>query len=162
MLVVAIIAYALLDSYYKGDGIIGQTLVDSEFPPTSVSPFYLKPITWLMILIIISWYFFLELVKNRLTLLSSKSASLFSVAFLIITILSFYEVLYNFMIWAVLLVSAGSSAFDPDKVVNAFPSDKYKVNLVVATKIGVTIFGSAVYGFYVLREARKGNHIDKK
>jgi O-antigen ligase len=154
-LIALIISYELLDSYFRGQNIIGQSLVDSEFPSPSISPFYLKPATWLMFLMIISWYFILQLSKDKIRKLSANYASIVSAAFLVITIMSFYEMLYNFMLWSVILSHQDPSSLNPDKAINTFPSDAYKVNLVFATKIAVTIFGSAIYGFYMVRESRK-------
>lgn len=154
-LIALIIGYALVNWHYTGQDIIGQNLVDSEFPPPSISPFYLKPATWLMILMIISWYYILQLSKERLRKTKATYASILSAAFLVITILTFYEMLYNFMFWSVLLSHQDPAFLNPDKAVNMFPSDAYKVNLVFATKMAVTIFGCAAYGFYFIRESRK-------
>jgi hypothetical protein len=149
-----IAGYYQVQAYLLGIDVIGQTFVDSEFPAPELSPFYLKPATWLMITIIIAWYAFIELIKDRVRRERRFVKSLITSGLLLAIILSFYEVAYNFMMWGVLMVSSNEAAVNPDTVINMFPSDRYKVNLVFATKSFVTILGCGLYAFYVLREER--------
>ncbi len=154
LLVTVIVTYAQLQSNLLGIDVIGQTLVDSEFPSPSISSFYLKPATWLMIMIVIAWYSFIEIIKDRVRSEKGFARPVISIGLLLAIILCSYEVAYNFMIWGVMMINADETSFHPDEVVNVFPSDKYKTNLVFATKSFVTILGCGFYGFYVLREDR--------
>jgi len=154
LFIAIIVTYSLLRAQVAGVDVIGQTLVDSEFPPPGLSPFYLKPATWLMILITIAWFSFIELIKDRVRRERGVVRSVISVSFLLAIILFLYEVAYNFMIWGVMLINSDGSSFHPDEIMNEFPSERYKVNLVFATKSFVTLLGCSLYGLYVLREGR--------
>jgi hypothetical protein len=152
VLIAVVAGYAIVRSHLTGNEVIGQTLVDSEFPSPGSLPFFLKPVTWLMILITISWFSFVEVIKDRVRAERGLVRSVISVSFLLVIIMSLYESLYNFMLWGAILANADPETFNPDKVVNPFPSGQYKTNLVFATKLFVTVLGCSVYGFYVLRE----------
>jgi hypothetical protein len=158
-LTIAISSFAAY-MYYSGQSdIVGQPLVDSEFPPQSISPIYLKPATWLMISTVISWYCILELVKEKLApdrkVKNSRVVSALFAIMLVIAVVSFYEVLFNFFLWGSLMaISDTPGSLNPDKLVNPYPPDGYKINLAVATKVGVTIFACSLYGIYVFKGLR--------
>jgi len=154
VMVAAIATYGQFQSILLGTDVVGQTLVNSEFPSPHDSPIYLKPATWLMIVIIISWFFFIEMVKYRVRKERGFGRSIITLGFILAIILSAYEVAYNFMIWGVLMTSTDANTINPDVIVNSFPFDTYNVNLVFATKSFVTILGCGLYGFFVLREDR--------
>lgn len=143
-----IIYYSSQSSY----NAIGEMFVDSEFPSPSFSPFYLKPMTWLMIFIITGWVSFIELAKNRIRLLGPNSRFIYMLFLFLITSLTLYEVVYNFMLWGAILASQGVDEANPDITVNHFPDEKYQVNLVFATKVGVTILVCGVYALTVFRD----------
>ncbi|MEW5841580.1 hypothetical protein [Nitrososphaera sp.] len=151
-----VLAYSLAYSYTTGNDVIGESLVDSEFPPPNVSPLFLKPVTWLMVLAVISWYSFVELVKERVQALGRTQRSVVLLLLLLAAVISLYEVLFNFMLWGVILVKQGasSSSFNPDSVVNTFPTDAYKINLVAATKFYLTVLACSVYGLAVLHKKK--------
>ena len=153
-LVAIIVIPAQLEAQRLGIDVVGQTLVDSEFPPPNISSFYLKPATWLMIVIIIAWYSFIEIIKERIKKERGLARTVISVALLLSIILSSYEVAYNFLIWGVMMTRADEASFHPDDLYNEYPTDKYKINLVFATKGFATILGCGLYAFYVLRQDR--------
>lgn len=145
ILSVIITSYAVQRAAISPSEIIGENFIDTEFPSPDASPIYLKPVTWLTILVFVGWFSFIELIKKRISLLTYNSRFIYSVLLFLITALSLYEISYNFMIWGSQL--AGDSMSNPDAATNKFPNDKYKVNLVFATKIGFMIF---ICGFYAL------------
>lgn len=144
-----ILGYTLVLSYVQKVDVIGETLTDTEFPPPSTSPIFFKPITWLMILSIIGWFSFVEMVKDRVRSKEYGQRSIILLLLLLISIFSLYEVFFNFMIWGVILGHQDPAALDPDKAFNTFPTDKYKINLVVATKFYFTTFACSLYGLVV-------------
>ncbi len=145
-----ILVYALVLSYVQKTDVIGESLIDTEFPPPSTSPIFFKPITWLMIVSIIGWFSLIEMVKDRVRSKEYGKRSIIMLVLLLISIFSLYEVFFNFMIWGVILGHQDPAALDPDKAFNAFPTDKYKINLVVATKFYFTAFACSLYGLVVL------------
>jgi hypothetical protein len=156
VLAITIAVHAQIRAVDLGIDVIGHTLVDSEFPPPDVSPFFLKPATILMALIIVAWYCIVELTKDRVRRETGPMKKMISIIFLLTIILSFYEVVYNFIIWNVMLVNDNGDSFHPDDIANTFPTEKYSVNLVFATKSFVTLLGCSLYGFYVFNLGSKG------
>ncbi|MEO9362924.1 MAG: hypothetical protein ABI348_03385 [Nitrososphaera sp.] len=134
-----------------GEGPVGEGFVNEELPPPGAFPYFLKPITWLMIVVFAGWFSFLELMKDRLKILDSNWRYFYAMVLFIITAISFYEILFNFMYWGAILSRQSAANLDPDSVANGFPSQLYQVNIVFATKVGVTIFACAVYAFAVLK-----------
>jgi hypothetical protein len=152
MLTFIITGYGLIVAYQTRNDIIGQTLVDSEFPPPSMSPLYMKPATWLMISVITAVYSLVQMSKERFRLLGSTARSVVLFLLFLTALVSFYEVMYNFMLWGSLMAAHDSSSqFNPDTIINSFPTDEYKINLVFATKMFVTCLGCSLYGFVVFR-----------
>lgn len=147
ILSVIITSYAVQRAAISPSEIIGENFIDAEFPSPDVSPIYLKPVTWLTILAFVGWFSFIELIKKRISLLTYNARFVYSVLLFLITALSLYEISYNFTIWGSQLAASGDSMSNPDAAINKFPNDKYKVNLVFATKIGFMIF---ICGFYAL------------
>jgi hypothetical protein len=153
-LLLIIVAYTTIEALDSGKGPIGQKLVDSEFPSPEASPFYLKPITWIMTLLVMAWYSFVEITKTAVWKLPQFAQSIIRGLLVLTIVLSLYEVMYNFMFWDVVLSRSDSSSFHPDSVVNNFPTDKYSMNLVFATKIFVTVLGCSAYALYAYRQQK--------
>jgi hypothetical protein len=154
---IAISSYAAY-MYFSGQSeIIGEPLVNTEFPPHTISPIYMKPVTWLMISSAIAWYCLLEVIKERVVVPDGKpryrrSVSIVFAILFLIALVSFYEMLFNFVLWGSLMAQVQpGEPFSPDSLVNPYPSDGYKVNLTFATKVGVTIFGCSIYGVFVFK-----------
>jgi hypothetical protein len=145
-----LVAYVMANG--TGEGPVGQEFVNEELPPPGTFPYFLKPITWLMIVVFAGWFSFLELMKNQIKILENNWRYFYAMALFIIAAVSFYEILYNFMYWGVILSrQPAASALNPDSVANGFPSQLYQVNIVFATKVGVTIFACAMYALALLK-----------
>jgi hypothetical protein len=159
----AISSYAAYMYFSGQSNIIGQPLVDTEFPPHTISPIYMKPVTWLMLTSAIAWYCILELVKEKVVdpdgrLNSPRGVSLVLALLFLVAIVSFYEAIFNFILWGSLIAQfEPGEPFNPDKLVNPYPVDSYKVNLTFATKVGVTILGCSLYGIYVFKGLKDRN-----
>lgn len=144
-----IMGYYAINSTEESRGIIGLALVENEIPPPEIFPLFTKPITILLVLIIVFWFAIIGIVKDRVNSFGYSKRMLVRLLFLIASIASFYEVLFNFMLWSSLLtmgmIQDHASSFNPDTAVNVFPTDRYPVNMVFATKIAVVIFGCSMY-----------------
>jgi hypothetical protein len=159
VLVCSIVAIIFLVLYVIANGTgerpVGEEFVKEELPPPAMFPYFLKPITWLMITIFAGWFSFLELMKNRFRTIGHNWRYFYTLTLFVIAAISFYEILYNFMYWGVVLSRQPSGLLNPDSVTNGFPSQLYQVNLVFATKVGVTIFACAVYALSVVKFSSK-------
>lgn len=139
--------------------IIGQAFVNEEIPPPGSFPFFLKPITWLMLLTFIGWFCFIELIRERFYKLTSNWKFLLSLLLFLIVSLSFYEVLYNFMFWGSMLSKQKHDSLNPDTIINSFPDEDYKVNLVFASKIAVLVFICSLYALFMLNQKNTTSNI---
>jgi hypothetical protein len=147
---VLLVAYVL--QYGTGEGAVGEEFVNQELPPPNTFPYFLKPITWLMIAAFAGWFSLLELAKGRIRRLDREQRYTFGLILFIFAAVAFYEILYNFMYWGAILAR---QAVNPDSITNGFPSQLYQVNIVFATKVYVTVFVCALYALAVLRQSNK-------
>jgi hypothetical protein len=150
--IVFLVAYVFSNGTREGP--LGKDFVNEELPPPGSFPYFLKPITWLMIMIFAGWYSLLELVKDKIGTLDNNWRFFYSMVLFIIVAISFYEILFNFMYWGVILSKQAGAALNPDAVSNGYPSHVYQVNMVFATKVGVTIFACAMYGLAVFKQSK--------
>ena len=149
VVILFLVAYVMANG--TGEGPVGQGFVNEELPPPGTFPYFLKPITWLMIAIFAGWFSFLELLKSHIKSLSSNWRFFYALVLFIITAVSSYEILYNFTYWGAVLSRQPIGALNPDNVANGYPSQIYQVNIVFATKVGVTIFACAAYALAVVK-----------
>ncbi|HVX02944.1 MAG TPA: hypothetical protein VHA09_07290 [Nitrososphaera sp.] len=147
--IIFLVAYVAANG--TGEGPVGEEFVSKELPPPGTFPYFLKPITWLMITIFAGWFSFLELVKHQIKILDGNWRYFYAMVLFIIAAISFYEILYNFMYWGVILSKQPINALNPDSVSNGYPSQLYQVNIVFATKVGVTIFACAMYALALVK-----------
>lgn len=156
LLSIVISIFLLSYVYYRGtqthSKVIGEVFIDSEIPSPDSFPFFLKPVSWLMIFTISGWLSFLELAKNKIRSLGPNWRFLYVLLLFLIASLTFYEIMYNFTLWGSFLSRQDAQHANPDEATNPFPTDRYQISLVFATKIGVMIFACSVYALYVLRE----------
>ncbi|MER3407803.1 MAG: hypothetical protein C4292_03250 [Nitrososphaera sp.] len=150
IVIVALIAYSAATG---PSDVIGEAFVKNEFPPPSIFPVFLKPITLIMILSVVAWYSLVEMVKPTVRAMAPSRRSLVVLLLLVIAVVSCYEVLFNFMLWGTMLGNQSPSSFNPDTVVNTFPSEMYKTNLVAATKFYFVVFACSLYGMVALRNS---------
>lgn len=152
-------AYYSLTSDTATNRVIGEIFVENEIPPPDLFPLFTKPATILSVLIIISWYSIVGLVKEKVYSISYTSKMLVRLIFVITTIISLYELLFNFMLWALLIMMQDGSTINPDKAINVFPTDRYPVNMVFATKIAVVTFGCSAYALATFWNVKRNEDV---
>lgn len=143
LLIVTGLALLALAIFYFANprSIIGDALVNTpngtpmEFPPTNISPIYLKPVTIMFITSVIFAFSFFSLIQRRLDRVPRTVRALLLLISVAVLAISSYETLFNFVIWGSSMLSHG----DPDTIVNAYPVSSVKVNLVFATKSFVAL-----------------------
>jgi hypothetical protein len=141
--------------------IIGDTLVNTptgdpiEIPPPSISPyFHFKPVTLFFAASIVFSYSFFSLFKTRITNLPGHVRSLLLTLAVLGSAVSVYEVLFNFTLWSVLMITQTSN---PDHAVNGFPGGILQINLVFATKTFVALLFLSVFAIESLRKPTLGS-----
>jgi len=147
-IVIIVSVYGIVTAFMQGTKVIGETFVNTEFPPMNF-PLYAKPITWFMASVIVFWYSLLELNKEMFSKFSKFKRQLFMLIAFFIGAFTLYEVLFNFTLWGSLM--AAHPGVNPDTFVNIWPNPEVAWNLVFATKIFLTINIVSFYTFYFLR-----------
>ena len=158
ILIGLIVGYYAITSTEESNKIIGLALVENEVPPPEIFPLFTKPVTVLLVLIVVFWFAIIGIVKDRVNSFGYSKRMLVKLLFVIASIASFYEVLFNFMLWSSLLtmgIIQDNPSFNPDTAVNVFPTDRYPVNMVFATKIAVVIFGCSMYALVTFWSGKK-------
>ena len=139
-----------------GIKVVGETFVNLEFPPPTISPIYAKPITWFMASLIVFWFSFLELNRETILKFSKLSRQLFMLITFFIGAMALYEVLFNFTLWGSLMgASKILGELNPDILINPFPNPEIPWNLVFATKIYLSLTIISFYTFYFLSRLSK-------
>lgn len=139
-----------------GIKVVGETFVNLEFPPPTISPIYAKPITWFMASLIVFWFSFLELNREMILKFSKLSRQLFMLITFFIGAMALYEVLFNFTLWGSLMgASKILGELNPDILINPFPNPEIPWNLVFATKIYLSLTIISFYTFYFLSRLSK-------
>ncbi len=153
-----IVAMAFI-SYYAlqiplGNTGIGVQFVLSEWPPAQISPyFYAKPITWFSYFSFLYWVFGLESFRLRFLSMSYRTRRFLFIGSAFVAFGAFYEIFFNFTIWAALMVlcpGVGFAPCNPDTLTNQFPNLRTPLNLVFATKVVTTVFGLSAYSLWFL------------
>jgi len=148
-IVLVVLWYAALSSLTEDLTTVGANLVNVEFPPPSIFPVYLKPITWLYVGSLGLLYSEMELNKERMKMLSPGSKTLVKLAAFLVAVVFFYEICYNFVLWGGEIAAAVVFGnLNPDTLVNKFPDLKEPWNLVFATKLWTVFFIAGVYVFW--------------
>ena len=144
-------------SVFNGIDVVGQTFVDVEFPPINVFPlFYVKPITWLNLTIVLQVYSTLQLAKDRVAKLSRFKRNLVKFISFIAASLSEYEVLFNFTLWSGLIASdAIRGQLNPDLIINPFLNPMLHWNIVFATKLYLVATIVCTYIFYLVNKVER-------
>ncbi|MGQ9470016.1 MAG: hypothetical protein ACUVTD_09425 [Nitrososphaerales archaeon] len=150
LIMITILAYGLVTAATRGINVVGETLVNTEFPPMNF-PFYAKPVTWLVASVIVFWFSFLELNKKTISKIPKFARQLSMLIAFFIGAMALYEVFFNFTLWGSLMATSEIlGELNPDLLVNPFPNPEKPWNLVYATKIFLLITIVAFYTFYFL------------
>src|SRR5579875_674540 len=150
MLLALAVYYALNPRAIIGDSLVNtQSGQPNEFPPVGLFPFYVKPVTLLLVAAVAFSYSFFSLIQRKLRTLPKALLSLFAIVSVLILAVSTYEILFNFALWSSILVNVPN----PDHAVNVYPESAVKVNLVFSTKAFVALFFVAVFSLSSFRSS---------
>lgn len=149
--IILILIYAAVSSLTQSAEAIGANLVNVEFPPPSISPLYLKPITILYIAAGLLLYSSLELGKERIRSLSAPVKTLIKAFSFIVAVVFIFEVYYNFVYWSGQIAAESiRGTLNPDLIVNPFPSLTYEINVVFASRLMTLFTIAGVYALYFM------------
>ncbi|MEM3436972.1 MAG: hypothetical protein QXP55_00350 [Nitrososphaerales archaeon] len=158
-IIITITVYGVITALMYGVKVVGETFVNTEFPPPTISPIYAKPISWFMASLIVFWFSFLELNKEIISKFSKFTRQLFMLITFSVGTMALYEVLFNFTIWGSLMsASKILGELNPDLLINPFPNPEIPWNLVFATKIFLSVTIISFYTFYFLRKVELEYH----
>jgi hypothetical protein len=156
ILVAIAILYALNPRDVVGDALVNNLNgTPAEFPPPSISPFYVKPVTIMYVALVVFAFCFFSIVQKWLSNLSRGVRVFFLIAFFVVLAVSAYETFFNFVLWGSLLVTHPN----PDTVTNAYPVSSYRINLVFATKSFVALFFIALMGYLTLKKSLENEQV---
>ena len=156
VMVVTIFIYNIYASLVYGVNVIGEPLVNLdgtpfEIPTPEIFPIYAKPVTWLYVAMLSGWFSFLELSKERAMRLSNYVLGLCKLIVFVVTLVSAYEILYNFSIWSALMsYQATIGEINPDSLINRDPNPQYPWNLVFATKLFTALTAVGAYTLFFI------------
>lgn len=152
--------YASLVEYmHTGKVIIGEVLVNTEFPVKGMS----KLITYLMIVSVIGWYCVVRLGGGKVKGIPKWLKSILQLIVLAIAVVALYEFVYNFIVWNSLITAdamKGIINFDEKSV--PYPNPNTPWNLVFATKMSLAAFLIAAHGFYTMSKPENKKNINNK
>jgi len=145
----AVVWYAALTSLTERFDQVGLALVNVEFPPPSISPVYMKPITYLYISSVAFLFSELELNRARISRFPSWAKSLCKFFAFMVAVVFFYELCYNFVLWGGEIAAAlVFGQISPDVLANKYPALKEPWNLVFVTKLWSVFFIMGIYSFW--------------
>ena len=157
MILVAIVAFYITNPR----SVVGDALVNTangtpmEFPPPSISRYYVKPVTIMFVAGVVFSFCFFSLVSRSLTRVPRSVRALLMLLSIAVLAVSSYETLFNFAIWGSSLVTHA----DPDTVVNSYPINSVKVNLVFATKSFVALLFVSYFSLMTFRNSLERENI---
>lgn len=135
--------------------VIGDALVNHsngspfEVPPPGFLPFYVKPVTIFFAALVVFSFCFFALARTRIRRIPrGLQAFLLAVSMLGLAV-STYEILFNFVLWGSLIVTQGN----PDLIVNSYPVNSEKVNLVFATKTFVAMLFVSYFSYITFKDS---------
>ena len=157
-----VVWYTVLSSLTQRLSVVGSNLVNVEWPPSSISPFNLQPITYLYVASLAFLYAEFELNKKRIMVLPGSVKSLSKFVGFLVAVVCFYEICYNFVLWGGEIAAATIEGnLNPYYLVNSFPALAIPWNLVFATKLWTVLCIAGLYVFMFFNrlenKARAGN-----
>lgn len=152
----SITAYALAESLREyaatGKVVIGEVLVNTEVPFEG----FAKLVTYLMISSVVGWYCVTKLGKKKTENVSTTAKAVIRLIALAIAVATFYEVLYNFVVWnALMTADAVRGIFRIDVLNIPYPSSTTPWSLVFATKMFLAAFVISAHAFYLITRSER-------
>jgi len=150
-IMIIITAYASAESIREylatGRVVIGEVLVDTEFPIKGLA----KLVSYLMISSVVGWYCVTKLGRKKTANISETTRSMLRLLTLAVAVLTFYEVIYNFVVWNALMTADAISGIIRIDVLNIpYPNPTTPWSLVFATKMFLAAFVISSHAFYLL------------
>jgi hypothetical protein len=150
-IMIIITAYALAESTREylatGKVVIGEVLVDTEFPMKGLA----KLVSYLMITSVVGWFCVMKLGVKKTENTSKTVRSILRLVALGIALATFYEFIYNFIVWNALMTADAISGIIRIDVLNIpYPNPTTPWSLVFATKMFLAAFVISAHAFYVL------------
>jgi hypothetical protein len=155
-----VLGYAVISSLTQNITIVGQNFVDVEFPPPSISPIYLKPITYLYISSLVFVYTMLELNKEKIRRLPDWVINVSRFFAFLVMVVFFFELAYNLVFWGgEIAAQAVLGHLNPDIIVNPFPELTHPWNVVFASKLWTVFLIAGAYVFYFLGKIQSSKRL---
>jgi len=135
--------------------VLGEILVKTEIPFKN----FAKLTTWLFFSSIISWYCVSRIGWKRTVKVDSWKMSLLQLMLLSFSVISLYEVLYNFTVLNSQITAGiiNGEIPDIDSLVISYPDSNRPWNLIFATKMFLAAFLISSHAFYLSTRPRKNN-----
>jgi hypothetical protein len=159
-IMILITGYALAESLREyiatGKVVIGEVLVDTEFPMKG----FAKLVSYLMFASIVGWYCVTRLGKEKTMNLSKSARSMLRLITLAVAVLAFYEFVYNFMVWNALMTADAISGIIRIDVLNIpYPSPNTPWSLVFATKMFLAAAVISAHAFYLVTRSERSEQV---
>jgi hypothetical protein len=150
-IMIGVTAYALAESLREymetGKVVIGEVLVDTEFPMQN----FVKLVSYLMVASVVGWFCVMKLGRSKTENLSKTNKSIFRLIALLLAVITSYELFYNFFVWnALMTADALSGIFRIDVLNIPYPNPKTPWSLVFATKMFLAAAIISWHAFYLL------------
>lgn len=136
----------------KGKMVIGDVLVKTEFPFKGT----IKLVTYLMVFSLTSWFTAIKIYENSIRNLKVRIKTFIQIISIIAATITFYELIYNFMVWNSLITSnLFSNIFDPNNEKINYPMPETPWNLYFATQMLLAAVIITIHSYYVMTKAKK-------
>lgn len=155
-IMIGVTAYALAESLMEylstGKVVIGEVLVDTEFPIKG----FAKLVSYLMVVAVVGWFCVMKLGGSKTENVSKTKISILRMVALMLAVITSYELLYNFFVWnALMTADVLSGIFRIDVLNIPYPNPKTPWSLVFATKMFLAAAIISWHAFYMMS---KPNH----
>jgi len=149
-IMIIITGYASAESIREylatGKVVIGEVLVDTEFPIKGLA----KLVSYLMISSVVGWYCVTKLGRKKTENISKTTRAMLRLLTLAVAVLTFYEFIYNFVVWNALMTADAISGIIRIDVLNIpYPNPTTPWSLVFATKMFLSAFVISSHAFYL-------------
>ncbi len=148
---IGVTAYALAESLREylstGKVVIGEVLVDTEFPIKG----FAKLVSYLMVAAVVGWFCVMKLGGSKTENISKTNMSILRMVALMLAVITSYELLYNFFVWnALMTADVLSGIFRIDVLNIPYPNPKTPWSLVFATKMFLAAAIISWHAFYMM------------
>ncbi len=144
------LSISLVEYFETGRVVVGEVLVTSEFPIKGLA----KPVSYLMLASVIGWYCVTRLGERVTRKNSRTSIALIELIAIAATVISLYELIYNFMVWnALITADLLRGTLDIDKLSMPYPNPNTPWSLVFATKMFLASLIISAHAWYLSAKA---------